>query len=256
MSFQKDVNYQAGLAKLFVGTTPAAGEVAYDTNLTANGQQGYCGGIYIGGDSFDSDIMWHKGTPHFGRGVKEAFTPGKPIDLPLSYFYSICSWEKMNFLDSLRMKLSIAKSYQYSCKDYRVKNLQTLIEQNLGYVLFKQIEKAKIDLTKSDDTIFEFNESEIAINEPISIQEFSREIIEKNVNKIEKYLKEFLDKNQIKSDDIDVVFMTGGTSMIRPLNNIFIQRFGSEKIKSGDNFNSVAMGLAYSYHVLAESVES
>jgi hypothetical protein len=50
MSFTKDTNYQAGLAKLFVGTTPAAGEVAYNTNLTANGQQGYCGGIYIGGD--------------------------------------------------------------------------------------------------------------------------------------------------------------------------------------------------------------
>lgn len=214
------------------------------------------GGIYIGGDSFDSDIMWHKGTPHFGRGVKEEFTPGKPIDLPLSYFYSICSWEKMNFLDSLRMKLSIAKSYQYSGKDYRVKNLQTLIEQNLGYELFKQIEKVKIDLTKSDNAIFEFNESEISINEPMSIQEFSKEIIEKNVDKIEQYMQEFLDKNQIKNNEVDVVFMTGGTSMVRPLNNIFIRRFGSEKIKSGDNFNSVAMGLAYSYRVLVEAETS
>ncbi len=212
------------------------------------------GGIYIGGDNFDSDIMWYKGTPHFGRGVKEEFTPGKPIDLPLSYFYSICSWEKMNFLDSLRMKLSIAKSYQYSGKDYRVKNLQTLIEQNLGYVLFKQIEKVKIDLTKADNAIFEFNESEIAINEPISIQEFSEEIIEKDVEKIEQYLQEFLEKNQIKNEDIDVVFMTGGTSMVRSLKNMFIERFGDEKIKSGDNFHSVAMGLAYSYRVLAEAM--
>lgn len=212
------------------------------------------GGIYIGGDNFDSDIMWYKGTPHFGRGVKEEFTPGKPIDLPLSYFYSICSWEKMNFLDSLRMKLSIAKSYQYSGKDYRVKNLQTLIEQNLGYVLFKQIEKVKIDLTKANNAVFEFNESEIAINEPISIQEFSEEIIEKDVEKIEQYLQEFLGKNQIKNEDIDVVFMTGGTSMVRSLKNMFIERFGDEKIKSGDNFHSVAMGLAYSYRVLAEAM--
>ena len=162
----------------------------------------------------------------------------------------------MNFLDSLRMKLSIAKSYQYSGKDYRVKNLQTLIEQNLGYVLFKQIEKVKIDLTKADNAIFEFNESEIAINEPISIQEFSEEIIEKDVEKIEQYLQEFLEKNQIKNEDIDVVFMTGGTSMVRSLKNMFIERFGDEKIKSGDNFHSVAMGLAYSYRVLAEVMYS
>ncbi|AFK01718.1 heat shock protein [Emticicia oligotrophica DSM 17448] len=212
------------------------------------------GGIYIGGDSFDSDIMWHKGTPHFGRGVKEEFTPGKPIDLPLSYFTSICSWEKMNFLDSLRMKLSIAKSYQYSGKDYRVKNLQTLIEQNLGYVIFKEIEKVKIELTKDDNATFSFNESDISINEPISINEFSEEIIESNLSKINQYLNGFLERNHIKNKDVDVVFMTGGTSMVRPLNEIFVEHFGKEKIKSGDNFNSVAMGLAYSYHVLAGAV--
>jgi hypothetical chaperone protein len=211
------------------------------------------GGIYIGGDSFDSDIMWHKGTPHFGRGVKEEFTPGKPIDLPLSYFHNICSWEKMNFLDSLRMRLSITKSYNFSGKDYRVKNLQTLIEENLGYVLFKQIEKVKIDLTKVDDAVFEFNESGIEVNEPISIQDFEENIIDKNVDKIENYLQDFLTKNNINNQDIDVVFMTGGTSMVRPLRNIFVERFGDTKIKSGDNFNSVAMGLAYSFKVLAEA---
>ena len=50
MSFTKDTNYQAGLAKLFVSGVPAAGEVAFNVDLTANGQPGYCGGIYIGGD--------------------------------------------------------------------------------------------------------------------------------------------------------------------------------------------------------------
>lgn len=212
------------------------------------------GGIYIGGDSFDSDIMWHKGTPHFGRGVKEEFTPGKPLDLPLSYFHNICSWERMNFLDSLRMRISINKSYNFSGKDYRVKNLQTLIEANLGYVLFKQIEKVKIDLTAIDNAILEFNEHEISINEPISIQDFENEIIDKNVEKIEKYLQEFLSQNQINNKDIDVVFMTGGTSLVRPLRNIFVKRFGENNIKSGDNFNSVAMGLAYSYKMLSEAV--
>ncbi|WP_394992520.1 Hsp70 family protein [Emticicia sp.] len=212
------------------------------------------GGIYIGGDSFDSDIMWHKGTPHFGRGVKEEFTPGKPLDLPLSYFHNICSWERMNFLDSLRMRISINKSYNFSGKDYRVKNLQTLIEANLGYVLFKQIEKVKIDLTAIDNAILEFNEHEISIDEPISIQDFENEIIDKNVQKIENYLQEFLSQNQINNKDIDVVFMTGGTSLVRPLRNIFVKRFGENIIKSGDNFNSVAMGLAYSYKMLSEAV--
>jgi hypothetical protein len=50
-SFQKDVNYQANLAKLFVSGTPGPGEVAFDVNINASlYPAGYCGGIYIGGD--------------------------------------------------------------------------------------------------------------------------------------------------------------------------------------------------------------
>ena len=51
-SFQKDVNYQAGVAKLFVATvTDPATEVAFDANINPSlNPAGYCGGLYIGGD--------------------------------------------------------------------------------------------------------------------------------------------------------------------------------------------------------------
>lgn len=212
------------------------------------------GGIYIGGDSFDSDIMWHRGTPHFGRGVKEKLDEGKWIDLPLSYFTNICSWEKMNFLDTYKWRNTISKSYFAAGRDYRVKNLLTLIEQNLGYILFKQIEKAKFGLTEQDVSTFDFEEADIHINESITIEDFDSVIIHKNVAKIDAYLQAFLHSQGIKIADIDTVFMTGGTSFVRPLQNIFTRLFSAEKIKSGDNFNSVATGIAYSYPVVASNV--
>lgn len=51
-SFQKDVNYQAGVAKLFVTTvTDPATQVALDANIDPSlNPAGYCGGIYVGGD--------------------------------------------------------------------------------------------------------------------------------------------------------------------------------------------------------------
>lgn len=51
-SFQKDVNYQAGVAKLFVSTvTDPATQVALDANINPSlNPAGYCGGIYVGGD--------------------------------------------------------------------------------------------------------------------------------------------------------------------------------------------------------------
>jgi len=55
-TYQKDINYQAGRAKLFVTTPSGNGEVPFDVELTmantgsADGQQCFCGGLYIGGD--------------------------------------------------------------------------------------------------------------------------------------------------------------------------------------------------------------
>ncbi|WP_341227380.1 Hsp70 family protein [uncultured Arcticibacterium sp.] len=204
------------------------------------------GGIYIGGDNFDSKLMWHKGTPHFGRGVKEKFFE-KWVPLPLSYFVNITTWAKMNFLNTNKMREAIRKSYFRSGDNPKVKNLLTLIEKNLGYELFQHVEKAKIELTKNDTTDFAFSNEEIDFKEPVSAKEFEEEIIEEELQKIGNYLDEFLAKNNASYEDIDSIFMTGGTSMVRGLRNLFTARFGASKIKSGDNFNSVAMGLAYSY---------
>jgi len=145
------------------------------------------------------------------------------------------------------MKLSIEKSYQYSGKDHRVKNLQILISENLGYSFFKEIEKAKIMLTHEEKAELSFKNHGIEIEEEISLTEFKDEIIAQNLSKIEDYLDQFLEGKGILKESIDVVFMTGGTSLIKPLNQIFKDKFGEDKLKSGDNFNSVAMGLAYSY---------
>lgn len=207
------------------------------------------GGIYIGGDDFDADIMWHKGTPNFGRGVMEQWQPDKWIELPIYYFANICSWEKMNFLDNVKWKNSIYRSYIFSGKDYRVGNLKTLIENNLGYVLFKQIEKAKFELTNKNTTFLTFEELTIKIKEEITIADFENVIIKKNVDKIIAYLQNFLTQHNISPQAIDTVFMTGGTSHIRMLKNIFTSFFGEHKIKSGDSFNSVALGIAYSYYI-------
>lgn len=204
------------------------------------------GGIYIGGDNFDAKLMWHKGTPHFGRGVKEKFYE-KWLELPLSYFVNITTWAKMNFLNTARMKEAISKSYFQSGNNPKVKNLLTLVDKNLGYQLFQKVEQAKIGLTHSESTLFAFQAEDIDFKEEVSLVEFENEIIQEDLQKIADYLDEFLAKNKTEVASIDSVFMTGGTSMVQALQKLFITKFGKEKIKSGDNFNSVAMGLAYSY---------
>ena len=209
------------------------------------------GGIYIGGDNFDSSFMWEKGTPYFGRGIQYESMPGKMVDLPTSFFQNICSWKEMNFFNGQKVKNSLNQYFVYTKRNPIFKNLITLIDNNLGFSVFKEIEKVKIQLTENELSNFEFSKLDIKIKEEIS-KEIYAEIIQDDVSSIERYLNKFLKSNAIDSSQIDSLFLTGGTSLVPSVKQIFEQKFPTTPIHSGDNFISVANGLALSEYLFEE----
>ncbi|MGM9478904.1 Hsp70 family protein [Pedobacter sp. GSP4] len=209
------------------------------------------GGIYIGGDSLDSAFMWEKGTPYFGKNTMYEATPGKVLNVPKSLFANICTWDKMNFFNGLKIQKEIEEYYYYSGNDPKFKNLITLIENNLGYSLFRSIEKTKIELSDEPVSTFAYNNMEIVIDENISLEQYNA-IIEKDINKIDTYLDQFMETHKIKPQDIDCLFLTGGTSMVAAVQKLFKNKFPHIPLNSGDNFKSVAKGLAYSGYLFED----
>ena len=203
------------------------------------------GGIYIGGDTFDSAFMWDKGTPYFGKNTLYEATPGKVLTVPISLFANICSWDKMNFFNGLRIQKDLEDYYYYSKKDRKFKNLLTLVDNNLGYSVFQAIEKTKIELSDEPASTFAYSNMEIEINEEISIAQYNA-LIDKDIKKISAYLDEFMLKNNIEATAIDSLFLTGGSSLVGAVQNLFRTKFPHIPLNSGDNFTSVAQGLAYS----------
>jgi hypothetical chaperone protein len=209
------------------------------------------GGIYIGGDSLDSAFMWEKGTPYFGKNTMYEATPGKVLNVPKSLFANICTWDKMNFFNGLKIQKEIEEYYYYSGNDPKFKNLITLIENNLGYSLFRSIEKTKIELSDQTLSNFTYSNMEIEIDEDISIEQYNS-IIEKDILKIEKYLDQFMETHKVEPQDIDCLFLTGGTSMVAAVQQLFKNKFPHIHLNSGDNFKSVAKGLAYSGYLFED----
>jgi hypothetical chaperone protein len=203
------------------------------------------GGIYIGGDSLDAAFMWEKGTPYFGKNIQYKAAQDKWLTVPMSLFANICSWEQMNFFNGPRIKKEIDDYYYFSGRDEKFKNLITLIDNNLGYSVFRSIEKTKIALTDADKATFSYQQLDIEIEEEITLSEYEQ-IISKNVDQIAQYLDAFLLKNNIDPTQIDSLFLTGGTSMVSSIQQLFKQRFPNVSLNSGDNFKSVATGLAFS----------
>lgn len=210
------------------------------------------GGIYIGGDSFDSAFMWEKGTPYFGKHTMYEAAPGKMLKVPVSLFANICSWEQMNFFNGLKVKNDIQTYYHYSKQDKTFKNLITLTDNNLGYSVFQAIEKTKIELSAQTTSKFKYSKMEIEINEDISIDTYEN-VIAKDLTKISYYLDAFLSQHQINPNEINSLFLTGGTSMVLAVKNLFKTKFPDTPLHTGDNFMSVAKGLAYSGYLFNES---
>jgi hypothetical chaperone protein len=126
-----------------------------------------------------------------------------------------------------------------------IDNLHTLIIENLGYMLFREIERAKCELSVVESTTIEFKSKGISICESITRSEFETLASDKFI-KISSCVDETLASAGVDARDIDVVLLTGGTSLIPKLRQNFANKFGNEKLLQVDTFTSVAFGLGLS----------
>ena len=123
--------------------------------------------------------------------------------------------------------------------------LQALVEENLGYPLFQSIQEAKCTLSSDQTSRVKFNRSIINIDEEITRKSFE-EMIEEYIKKLGLCIDRTLATADINARNVDSVFLTGGTSQMPRIRRLMAEKFGKEKLRSGDAFTSVAEGLALS----------
>lgn len=203
------------------------------------------GGVYIGGDMFDSEIMWHKVTPQLGRGVTyESY--GKAVEVPAALYREMRNWERSFMLKESKLRRAMDSYYVFSGNNPKIDHARVLIDHNLIFSLFKKIEKAKMELSVQEDALIEFDQETIDIRENFTQTEFET-LIGRHTAEIERYMVGLLDSAAYRTEDIDSVFITGGSSLVVPIREILYRVFGKEKVRTGDTFNSVAYGLSLSY---------
>lgn len=212
--------------------------------LDRSGDMVATSGIKVGGDDFDAEIMWHKLVDYFGYGAEyESF--GKWLPVPVHIFKTICSWEKLSMLRGIDMQQSLKKFQFYSNEKEKLARLLTLINKNLGFAIIKEVEKAKISLGENQESVISYEKHDIDLETLLS-REDTPEILKKQVAEIETSVTKILKESKLTPDDIDVVFLTGGSSLVHPVAAIFDRIFGAEKIQGGNAFKSIAYGLASS----------
>ena len=68
--------------------------------------------------------------------------------------------------------------------------------------------------------------------------------IDAELRQIADCVNRLLSKCSITAKDVDAIFMTGGSSFVPAVRRLFEQKFPNVPIRAGEEFTSVAEGLA------------
>ncbi len=199
-------------------------------------------GVLIGGDDLDRRIM-RSLLKYFGEGVK---VDGE-IDFPPDYLDLLHTWQTMPEL-SRPHPLSRIRDFQKTSTDPQAMHaLETLVTQNVGFKLFREIERAKKALTSDLMTRLTFNYETIAIQERLLRRAFE-DMIEEELLAVEREIRQVVRDAGLRLDQIDVVLRTGGTSLVPAFVKMLERLFGHEKIREMDPLTSVVGGMAIVAH--------
>ncbi len=199
-------------------------------------------GVGVAGDSFDARIIRHVVSPALGAG-SELESSGKRLPVPNWVYFKLERWHHLSFLKSaetLNMLKSVAAQ---ALEPEKIEALLYLIQHDLGYQLHRAVQRAKIALSETERTRLQFSDGDAEIDQELTRADFEAWIQEELCD-IESHVNALLEKAGTHPRDVDVVFLTGGSSFVPAVRRIFESRFGQNKIRTGDEFTSVARGLA------------
>jgi hypothetical chaperone protein len=214
------------------------------------------GGVPLAGDALDASLMRSRISLHFGTGVQYKVPFGSnTLTMPKHLMERICHPGEISLLrrqDTMEFLNNVRKWSLGDDDRQKMDQLFTLLNDQLGFPLFEQIESTKRALSQSDQTMFEFHYPDIDIEEEITRPQFE-EYAGDALERIEASLDDTLNSAQIKPESITRVLCTGGTGKVPWVRNSLIQRFGANKLHDLDPFRGVARGLMARAQELARS---
>ncbi len=199
-------------------------------------------GVGVAGDRFDYRIIDHVVLPRLGKGTTYR-SMGKRLELPRSCFASFAHWHELSVMKTSRAFRELKEVAVFSDAPELVGRFIRLVESDQGYTLYKAVSDAKEALSSAETTRFVFRAAGLEIDAAMTRAEFES-WIEPELEAIEEALEEALANASIDHRDVDRVFLTGGSSFVPAVRRIFERRFGADRLDAGNEFVSIANGLA------------
>lgn len=200
-------------------------------------------GVGLAGDAFDARIVEHVISERLGKGSLYEAPSGKSLPMPAWIYDQLKAWHRLSFLNAPKTHQILDEVIDGAEDPSPIMALKTLITDNLGFQLYTAVEKTKHDLSFHEETSLDFTVDPITIKAPVRRADFNTWIAPE-LQKISDCVDGLLKSTNHTYEQIDRVFMTGGTAFVPAVRDIFARRFGQEKLRGGEELTSVASGLA------------
>ncbi len=196
-------------------------------------------GVNVAGNDLDAALVKLRVLPRLGWGA--SYAPlGRPIPLPTKLHVAMTSWHALSFVNTPQNLEELQRWIRTADDPEGLKRLHELLDWNLGFELFRSVERCKLELSQKEEGVLSFRARNIALEEPVSRAEWDA-AIRPLVVRLEACVDGLMAR--LDHPSIDAVFLTGGTSLVPAVRQLFEERFPGRLL--GDQvFTSVGAGLA------------
>jgi hypothetical chaperone protein len=199
-------------------------------------------GIGIAGDRFDYRIIDNLVLPMLGKGgAYRSFD--KELEIPRSYFADFADWSRLALMRNRRTMDELARLQKAALDPAAIGRMIAVIEHELGYPLYDAVGRLKRTLSTEQEAHFHFVGGGLAIEADVTRADFEQWIA-RDIALIAATVDKALARAGVVTDEIDRVFLTGGSSLIPAIRSMFDTRFGADRIATGGELTSIAHGLA------------
>ena len=199
-------------------------------------------GVAVAGDNFDYRIINAVVSPHLGKGTLFR-SLDKILPIPQHYHASFARWHQLAMLKTPEHLREFERLKRASLSPEKIGHFLEVIRNDWGFNIYRVVAEAKARLSAAQRTEFRLRLGDLVIEQEITRGDFEVWIAD-DIARIAQAVDSLLATEGVSVGDIDSVFLTGGSSFIPAVRRVFADRFGAQRLADGENFQSVAFGLA------------
>jgi hypothetical chaperone protein len=198
-------------------------------------------GVPIAGDAFDKRIIRNLVAPRLGMGGEYLSPPSKFLPVPSWPYERLERWHYLSFLKSPSTLEMLERIQRTASTPERLEAFLLLIKNELGYQLHEAVQRTKFELSTATEAEFAFEPGPVTIRKKITRADF--ENWKEEIASMSGCVDRLMVASGLAFSDIDrvpdrrLLVRAGGRQ-------IFVDRFGDERVTGGEELTSVATGLA------------